>query len=136
MSMRATDLVQQNVSSVTLTKVRQRFATRVAPNILKHTIIETIPSIVADELAYRLTLFLAGKVKEETYTSYKTIKYPKTWWEAVKERFFSARLKKMFPVVYEEHRIAETTKTFITKVCPHMDIAFNEREHLQFFFTE
>ena len=67
---------------------------------LKHLTLSEIEDITRDELMYSIhTLIPAENLKEEKHTV--TVNYPATWWHAFKEQYFSAWLKKRYPIKYK-----------------------------------
>lgn len=56
---------------------------------------------IYDEMARRLIFSLAAKVAAKKY-EVKTVRYPATWLEAVKERFIPQQWQHLWPVKYEE----------------------------------
>ena len=57
-----------------------------------------------DHLAESIEVQVRGRLAGEQQPEIM-IKHPNTWWEAVKERFFPAWLKRRFPVQYRHHHI-------------------------------
>jgi hypothetical protein len=56
-----------------------------------------------DGMVYELRLLLLGKTNQEV-----NVKYPKDWWQAVKERFAPETFLKCWPVEYTEITLRAT----------------------------
>ena len=56
---------------------------------------------IMDEAARVMTLQLCAKVASKKY-AVKTVRWPLDWWQAFKLQFFSGRMLKRWPVIYEE----------------------------------
>lgn len=54
-------------------------------------------------MVYELDGVIAGRVNQEV-----EVKYPKNWWQAVKERFFPKVLIKRYPVEYQVYKLTAT----------------------------
>jgi hypothetical protein len=64
-------------------------------NSLRVDHLEPIRSMCKDELEFRVRSFVYGTDKEE-----EKVTYPKDWWQAFKERWFSRWMLKRWPVRY------------------------------------
>ena len=104
---------------------------------------EGLSSALARDIRYKEEIFNAyldttiakiqivlwsNKIREEVQ---ETIKFPRDWWQAVKERFFPKFLKRKYPVKYQYRDIV--FHHFHT--CPHIDRAV-EGNHLEFLSEE
>jgi len=77
--------------------------------------VERIKDFGRHELLYSVrTLIPAENLKEETHTI--TVEYPETWWQAFKEQYFSAWLKKKCSVRYKKK--SETVKVTAYNLYP------------------
>ena len=64
--------------------------------------------IADDFIKNRMTLLVHGYIWGESGKT-QTIRYPATWWDAVKERWFPQWLLARYPVTYREHEISLKT---------------------------
>jgi hypothetical protein len=62
--------------------------------------IECVAKDCADDMVLWLTAVVLGEELEPV-----VIRHPATWWDAVKERFFSDWLLRRFPVTYTIHSV-------------------------------
>lgn len=76
-------------------------------------------------MVYDLSALVVG---DKTITDVQIIRYPKTWWDGFKHRFFAPRLLKYWPVEWHEEKIVCTT---ITRCCPHLHIE-PKKDHVDF----
>lgn len=87
---------------------------------------------VDGSLVRQIEFSLYGKqdTKEET-TVEDYIRYPTTWVDACKERFFPEWLKGRYPVKYTSRLSIKKVTQYITKVCPHINIQ-SDKPHIEF----
>ena len=74
-------------------------------------------------MCIQLTACLPGVLKEQLVVHER---WPETWWDAVKARWFSRRMLKRWPVKWHEINI---NKPLFASVCPHIEID-EPRAHL------
>lgn len=67
-------------------------------------------------LALQMVAFVAGEPKEHLKI-YR--RWPRTWWDACKERWFPGWLLRRFPANYE---VIDIDRTVAWSVCPHLEI--------------
>ena len=82
------------------------------------------------KLIFRLRPFLAqvGELRIQHY-----IRYPKDWWEAVKERWFPVWLIKKFPVQYT---VIDIDYPRYKAVCPHIDVPKDDKIHWEWMYLQ
>ena len=86
--------------------------------------VERIKDFGRHELLYSVrTLIPAENLKEATHTV--TVEYPETWWQAFKEQYFPARLKKKCPIRYKKK--SETVKFTAYNLYPKFPRVVPER---------
>ena len=87
---------------ITLEKTKVALQRRVSDHLLMTSELEfdLLMDHVADCLITDVKMFLLGEDGKTV-----TVKYPETWWEAIKERFFHKKLLARFPVKYKVHTI-------------------------------
>ena len=56
---------------------------------------------VEDEIAKRMIFSIECKIALKKFAS-KTVRFPATWWDAFKHRFFPSRMLKKWPVKWDE----------------------------------
>jgi hypothetical protein len=82
------------------------------------------------EMVTQLSWWVLGReVMKETVA---TTKYPKSWWDAVKERFYPKFLKVRFPVKYVT--IDTVIKHF--HVCPHLEYPDSKGMYVHLTFLQ
>lgn len=75
------------------------------------------------------TWILAGEhPKTESWHHFK---WPKTWWDALKARWFPLWLQKISPVEWHEEDILSHSSGPIY-VCPHSDYKWPDKKHFEF----
>lgn len=88
------------------------------PQNLKY---ETLVDYTHDRMIHLITWNLLGKEIEMK-------RYPSTWWDAFKDRWFPKFLKTRFPVSWDEFKIYN--------ICPHIDIPWHENQELHIKWME
>lgn len=86
---------------------------------LQDMTIEQYEDYVTGHLIYRLEAYVYGKEHIEGYVT-----YPKTWVDAVKQRFFPKWLLRKFPANLESSPVR------IIKMCPHINQK-SDKPHLE-----
>ncbi len=81
------------------------------------------------ELVYQLDTYVHGMVKERIVVHRK---WPKTWWDAFKARWFPHWAKRRWPVEWERVDIDE--RIFLA-ICPHIQDD-PQRTHLQWMASK
>ena len=82
---------------------------------------DTEKDIMRDRIIHAISWNLLGKDIE-------TRKYPSTWWDAFKDRWFPKFLKKRFPVNWEEFKLYN--------ICPHINHAWPENRNMHILWIE
>jgi hypothetical protein len=59
------------------------------------------PSLMVEEMTRRMVASIRLKVAAKKY-EVKTVRFPATWWDAFRLRFFPAKWLKRWPVTFEE----------------------------------
>lgn len=81
--------------------------------------------LVADNLVLSMRKYIHGLEKETIIINEK---WPVTWWDAFKDRWFSKLLKDIFPVQYKEirvyQRIYEKVFTNLNEETNHLDLVY------------
>lgn len=57
--------------------------------------------VTVDRVAEEMILKLQTKIASKKFAS-KTVRFPSTWWDAFKHRFFTPRMLKKWPVKWDE----------------------------------
>ena len=97
--------------------------------ILESMTLEQREDLIAHRLIYELRAFVVG---DKIITDVKHLRWPETWWDAFKHRFFSDSLLNRWPVKWHVERV-ECKE--IRKVCPHIAVPSHQR-HVQWFMYE
>lgn len=69
---------------------------------------------------------------DQVETDVQYVKWPKTWWDAVKSRWFSDWMIERWPVRYEERKFVTQT---IMRMCPHLGLNPKEK-HIRWLIRE
>ncbi len=65
---------------------------------------------LSGELLYSIRTFILA---EEMYRVDRTVSYPADWWQAFKQRWFPARMKRRWPVkMHDEHIVLRRVATY------------------------
>ena len=107
----------ENLKGVTLQKIKFACAQHVYPQNLKY---EIENDIILARFIHYLSWNLLGKEIE-------TKKYPATWWDAFKNRWYPKFLKTRFPVSWDHFRLYN--------ICPHINQAFPCNSALQLIWV-
>ena len=94
------------VSEIQLEKIKLAIAEKVSEQMMDHLV--SIEAVGDDFICNRLTLIIRGYIWGESGKT-QTIRYPATWWDAVKERWFPIWLLSRYPATYREHEISLKT---------------------------
>lgn len=89
-------------SEVQLERIKLTFAQKMSNELLGAMV--EVKSIADDFLKNQLTFVIQGYLWGESGKP-QTIRYPATWWDAVKERWFPEWLVARYPVTYREYEI-------------------------------
>ncbi len=111
------------LNEVILEKIRFGLSTY-APNVFPQDLdYEKYRDIRLQHTIETLSWSLLGKRIEK-------IKYPSTWWDAFKDRWYPKFLKKRFPINWEHFRLYN--------ICPHINEAWvdNKSVHLNWIENE
>jgi len=106
------------LKEITLQKIKFGVVQNVFPQDLKY---EVEHDIIHDRFIHYLTWNLLGKEIE-------TKKYPATWWDAFKNRWYPQFLKKRFPVSWDHFRLYN--------ICPHINHVFPSNSALHLNWVE
>jgi hypothetical protein len=82
--------------------------------MLSRTNVESLIDIATDEMIMSLDSYVHGMTSERIVVHRK---WPKDWWQAVKERFAPAWFTRRWPVVYDR---LDIDKQLYAAVCPHI----------------
>lgn len=94
-----------NVQEVTLEKIKVAIMQRVSNQLLDAVVdINEVESFVHNAVDLRLQGYIWGETGKT-----ETIKYPATWRDAFKERWFPKWLLRRYPVNYQVHEISART---------------------------
>jgi len=85
-----------DLTEVTLEKIKVGMIQRFSKRFLDSSVRVDVVKLVLDEFEICLAGFLLG----ENVGSYRAIKYPCDWFQAIKERWFPLWLLKRWPVIY------------------------------------
>jgi hypothetical protein len=91
--------------------------------------IRSFVDIESDNLVFQLRTWL---MKTPHPAQERTVRWPATWWDHFKLRWFPAWLKARYPVEYDE----ETYEYGPIHVCPHIAIKWPENAPLHFDFLK
>ena len=107
--------VLQETKYVKLEKLRISLVETIDPYLMD-TIVETR----LDEWLHRIEVRLQGYLMSESIGE-KIIRYPADWWQAFKERWFPASLKRRFPVKYTQYDISLKAVEFLMIETGHLN---------------
>ena len=96
----STDKIDLAFTSIRLEKIRVGAEIELGERMLMDTSIEVLDDLIVRHFALSLRGYLWGEKTPE-----KTIRYPRDWWEALKERWFPQWALKRWPVRYATHHI-------------------------------
>lgn len=101
-----------DVQKIVLSSIRASLSTSITASLAKHN-----PSLVAEviskDLIVKLNAYIVAMPTEKICVYHK---YPKDWWQAVKERWFPKWAKNKWPIKYVVIDISENKFA----VCPHL----------------
>jgi hypothetical protein len=93
--MKAVQISEEKINSLILEKIRYQLAQRVSNGVLNFADARSYADYLTDSVCYKLEAAVWGRE-----TDLPDIKYPATWWDAVKDRFFPTWAKKKWQVTY------------------------------------
>ena len=114
-----------NLEEIVLKKIRFGVRQNFSKRFLEDLKFETEYDVIYQQLCTQLQWWALGK--EVTKTVVDHVKYPATWKDAIKERFYPDFLKARFPVNY----IYRNVEIHHFHVCPHLDVP-SQATHLDF----
>jgi len=95
---------------------------------------------IGERLVTQLTAKLLGNtvhIEKMPIESLYTKRFPETWWDHFKERWFPEWLKRRYPVKWTEITTLSQQIIHHNHVCPHSNRALADFEtHLSFLFTD
>lgn len=100
--------------------------------MLESMTIESRENFLVSEVEGLVLTLHASVVSDKVITNVKHFRWPETWWDAFKHKYFSDSMLKHWPVKWHEERI-ECQE--IRKCCPHLSVS-NDRKHLEWFMYE
>lgn len=109
------------VSDIQLKTIKLAIVESVSNDLLD--VIVEHKEIADDFIKNRVTLMIQGYIWGESGKT-QLIRYPATWWDAVKERWFPRWLLTRYPATYREHEI--TLKTLY----PNFKISLPRETHV------
>lgn len=115
--MMAGELANIYIKHIALRKVRFGLSSLVGKQALDDMRMEVYMDYLTNQIVVAFSSVLLGR--ETMKTVIDTVRYPATWRDAFKERWFPKFLKRRFPVKYEEKNI----EVHIWNICPHLNIA-------------
>jgi len=86
----------------------------------------------ANELIIQMEIFLAGNHKTEVIRSKMMVQHYATWWDMFKDRYFSKRMKRWFPIVKIFETVNYDTSITNTYICPHIEVPSDNQKHIDF----
>jgi hypothetical protein len=89
-------------NEIELEKIKITIAESVSNELLG--VVVECKDIADDFIKNRMTLLVRGYIWGESGKT-QTIRYPATWWDAFKERWFPQWLLTRYPAAYREHKI-------------------------------
>lgn len=129
-------LIEQNVKRVLLKVHELNYKTVIPRRLIEDCKVEIEEEymMLADHLLYSIKTYLASETKVYKYVA-KREKVPVNWWEHLKHEKAPIWFINRYPVKYRNVDTLVKSTTHV-KVCPHIDIPSNGREHLEFFLKE
>jgi hypothetical protein len=115
----------ENMDEIVLQKIRFGVSQNFTKEFLDNLKFNKEYDVVTQELRTQLKWWALGK--SITKTVVNTVKYPTTWKDAVKERFYPNFLKKRFPVNYTYSDVEITHY----HICPHINVP-SQATHIHF----
>ena len=100
---------------------RQELSSLTCNGRLKISVAEDL----AGSLVCHLETYIHGMEDQKIYIHRQ---WPKDWWQAFKERWFAAWMKRRWPVEYKQIDIEER---IFKSVCPHL-VTDHAQKHLEF----
>ena len=104
-----------NTSSIFLKKIHLNLRQSFSKELLDRSKWRTSEDVMAQEIAIELDTYVMG-LGDETISIHE--RWPKTWWDAFKERWFPLWAVKRWPVDFNRIDIEEKT---YKAVCPHLE---------------
>jgi len=124
-------IAKAQIQKYVIDKILINVSTIVSRSQLESLTLEQQVDFVTGSLIYHLRLYLAGSEHE----SNKVVKIPKTWWDAVKQRFLS-KYKLTWKWAQVNNRVIKV-QTRITKICPHLEVnTKNPMKHIEFLYNK
>lgn len=108
-------------------KIRVAAHARTDKEMIRRAVISLSRPGFEHQLIAKIETYMLG-LADKRITIHK--QWPKTWWDALKLRWFPRWLLEYMPVEYERIDIDEQ---IYKAVCPHIDVPDN-RQHLEFFY--
>ncbi len=112
---------QTNISSIVLEKINLSVRHCVSKRMLDHSKLNVVEDVMADELAMQLDTYVMG-MADETISIHE--RWPKTWLDAVKQRWFPLWAVKRWPVNFKHIDVEEK---IYKVVCPHLESPDNRQ---------
>lgn len=138
---RATQPDDMQVTRLILKKLAVECGLIVPSHVLERGSIETVIDFATRGLRVQLQIYMAGIDSTKTVKSSRVVdvqQVPYTWWDHFKRVYAPAWFLRRWPVRYRSIDLVthETVTTVIRKICPHIHVPDNGREHFEFFFYD
>jgi hypothetical protein len=117
----------ENVKEFILKQIPIQVNKRLSKNIFfQGASVEILAEVTTEQMLIQLRVYVLGRAVRTEVVD--TIKYPATWKDAFKERYYTDWMKKKFPVKYTEVDVEVNHY----HICPHIDSRMSENDlHLK-----
>ena len=114
------------IKRIVCEKVRVNCRQAMARRMIEDANIDVVCDHIADALIFQMESFVQA-LPDQRISIHK--RWPKTWWDAFKDRWFPVWAKHIWPVKFETISVEERT---FKAVCPHLDMP--REEHVSWMF--
>lgn len=118
-----------NIKRLIAEKIRLRVGYAVPSEVVKRAEIQSWADDITESLIVELDTYFVGMAGDRVCVLRR---WPQTWWDAVKERWFPVWAKRRWPVQYE---VIDIDEPLYSAVCPHVDVP-DKRPHLEWLMQE